>query len=141
MLTVVAIALIAILVAIALVHVYWAFGGRYARVAAIPEVRGGPAFDPGPLSTLLVALALLACAALVGAAAGFIKTTVDPVVLQRMCYAVSALFLLRAIGDFRLVGYFKTVRGSRFAWLDSVLYSPLCLLMAIGLFLVGWTAA
>ena len=141
MLTVLAIALIAILVAIALVHVYWAFGGRYARISAIPEVRGGPAFNPGPISMLLVAVALFACAALVGAAAGFIKTTVDAVVLQRMCYAVSALFLLRAIGDFRLVGYFKTVRGSRFAWLDSVLYSPLCLLMAIGLFLVGWGAA
>jgi len=37
---------------------------------------------------------------------------------------VAVVFLDRAIGDFRYVG-FKQVRGSRFARLDTILFSPL----------------
>jgi len=61
-------------------------------------------------------------------------------VIQWGCFGLALLLLLRAIGDFRLVGFFKTVRGSRFAWLDSALYSPLCLALALGVFLVAWKA-
>lgn len=34
--------------------------------------------------------------------------------------------LARAVGDFRLVGFFKKVKGSEFALMDTLLYSPLC---------------
>ncbi|WP_423856182.1 DUF3995 domain-containing protein [Acidithiobacillus ferrianus] len=43
------------------------------------------------------------------------------------------------MGDFRLVGFFKTVTGTRFARLDSTVFSPLCLAMAIGIFVIGCT--
>ena len=87
MLTVIAVSLIAIFAFLATVHVYWAFGGRFAKVAAIPEVRGAPSFVPGRMATLLVACCLFACAALIGAAAGFIDAPFPangyPVVLLR----------------------------------------------------------
>jgi catechol 2,3-dioxygenase-like lactoylglutathione lyase family enzyme len=41
------------------------------------------------------------------------------------------VFLLRAVGDFRLVGFFKRVRGTPFARWDTRLFSPLC--VALGL--------
>ena len=141
MLAVLAVALIAIFSLLALVHVYWAFGGRVAKVAAIPELRGTPSFVPGRMATLLVACALFACAALLGAAAGFIDVPVEGVVIRWGCFGLALLLLLRAIGDFRLVGFFKTVRGSRFAWLDSALYSPLCLALAAGVSFIGWNSA
>ena len=140
MLTVLATLLIAVFVFLATVHVYWAFGGRFARVSAIPELRGAPSFVPGRLATLLVACALFACAGLVGVASGFIDAPVPAVAIQWSCFGLALLLLLRAIGDFRLVGFFKTVRGSRFAWLDSALYSPLCLALALGVLLVSWKA-
>lgn len=140
MLTFLAVALITIFAVLASVHVYWAFGGQFAKVAAIPELRGAPSFVPGRMVTLLVACALLACAALVGAATGFLDAPVPATTLQWACFGLALLLLLRAIGDFRLVGFFKTVRGSRFAWLDSSLYSPLCLALALGVFVVGWKA-
>jgi hypothetical protein len=87
---------------------------------------------------MFVACVLFACAALVGAATGFIDVPVSAVVIQWGCFGLALLLLLRAIGDFRLVGFFKTVRGSRFAWLDSALYSPLCLALAFGVFLLAW---
>ncbi len=123
MLGMLAIGLIAIFAFLASVHVYWAFGGRFAKVAAIPELRGAPSFVPGRMSTLLVACCLFACAALVGAASGFLDAPLPAITLQWACFGLALLLLMRAIGDFRLIGFFKTVRGSRFAWLDSSLYS------------------
>jgi len=137
MFAVLAVALIAIFSLLALVHVYWAFGGRVGKVAAIPELRGTPSFVPGRTATLLVACGLFACVALVGAAAGLIDVPVEAVVIRWGCFGLALLLLLRAIGDFRLVGFFKTVRGSRFAWLDSALYSPLCFALAAGVSLVA----
>ena len=54
------------------------------------------------------------------------------VVLAWLSYALALGLLARAIGEFKYVGFFKRVRGSRFAQLDSLLYSPLCLLLAAG---------
>ena len=138
MLIVLAIVLIAIFAFLASVHVYWAFGGRFAKMAAVPQLRGSPSFVPGRMATLLVACCLFACAALIGAATGFIAAPVPAIVIRWGCYGLALLLLLRAIGDFRLVGFFKTVRGSRFAWLDSALYSPLCLALALGVFFLAW---
>jgi hypothetical protein len=38
---------------------------------------------------------------------------------------------LRAIGDFRYVGFFKRIRDSKFARLDTLAYSPLCAALAV----------
>ena len=141
MFAVLAATLIAIFSFLASIHVYWAFGGRFARVAAIPELRGTPSFVPGRMATLLVACALFACAALVGVAAGFIEVPIRTNVIRWGCFGLALLLFLRAIGDFRLVGFFKTVHGSRFAWLDSALYSPLCLSLAAGVAIVAWNTA
>jgi hypothetical protein len=48
------------------------------------------------------------------------------------------LLFLRAIGDFHLIGFFKRVRGTRFASLDTAVYSPLCLALALGVFVVAY---
>ena len=48
-----------ILTAVALLHVYWALGGKTARTAAVPESAGRPAFSPTPGTTLAVAAGLL----------------------------------------------------------------------------------
>jgi len=117
---------------LSLLHVHWAFGGRVAWTAVIPEVGGRPAFMPGTGVTLLVAAALATCAGLVAAAADLLATPVPPVVLRVAMYALALVLLLRAIGDFRLVGFTKRVRATRFARLDTLLYSPLCLALAAG---------
>ena len=141
MLAILAVTLIAVFSFLASIHVYWAFGGRFAKIAAIPELRGTPSFVPGRMATLLVACALFACAVLIGAAAGFIEVPISTIAIRWGCIGLVLLLLLRAIGDFRLVGFFKTVRGSRFAWLDSALYSPLCLILAAGVSFVAWNSA
>ena len=62
--------------------------------------------------------------------AGFISTGLPRDVLAWLCYALALGLIARAIGEFKYVGFFKKVRGSEFARTDTLLYSPLCLMMA-----------
>ena len=119
-------------------HVYWALGGRGSFAAAIPEVSGRRALTPGPFMTLGVALALLLAALIVATRVGLWNAPPLPTLLARWgTWTVAAVFLARAIGDFRLFGFAKRVRGTRFARWDTRLYSPLC--AALGLAML-WIA-
>jgi len=132
-----AIAIVAVFVVLALAHVYWAFGGRITWLAVVPEVKGRPAFTPSALATFVVAGALFACAGLIAATAGVLVVPVSPSVLTWLTFALALVLLLRAVGDFRLVGFFKRVRGTNFARLDTAVYSPLCLALSLGVFIVA----
>lgn len=46
-------------------------------------------------------------------------------------WAIAILFGLRAIGEFRYIGFFKKFKDSKFAEYDTKYYSPLCLIIAI----------
>ncbi len=122
---------VTILVLIAATHIYWAMGGRSGKAVAVPERNGLPAFKPGALATLGVAVALLIAAAIVAIQAGFIfQGKFQPYVFI-LSVALALVFLARAVGDFRYVGFFKRVVGSRFARLDTWVFSPLCVLLAL----------
>jgi hypothetical protein len=58
-----------------------------------------------------------------------------------MSYALALGLLARAMGDFNYVGFFKRVRGTRFARMDTLLYSPLCLALAVGVAAVTFYSA
>lgn len=130
-------AVVLIFAALSLLHVYWGFGGRLGFLSAVPEIEGRPLFVPTPAQSFAVAVALALAASIVAAAAGWISLPVSDRLLQIGSYGVALVFALRAIGEFRHVGFFKRVRGTRFARMDSWLYSPLCALIAAGAFVVG----
>jgi Protein of unknown function (DUF3995) len=132
-----AVVVVVVFSALSLVHIYWAIGGTAGKLAAVPEVSGHRAFTPSAGGTLVVALGLAFCALLVAATASLIRGPLPAHWLRWLSYVLAAVLLARAIGDFRLVGFFKSVRGTRFARLDSVIYAPLCLLLAIGVFYVA----
>jgi len=133
-------ALIAVFVALSLVHVYWLVGGEVGRLAAIPEIDGTPVFQPSTLSTFVVAMGLAMCTLLIAATAGILTLPLSHAVLAWLTRALAVVLLIRAIGDFRLVGFFKRIRDSRFARLDTVVYSPLCLALVVRSAIVGFAA-
>jgi len=106
----------------------WSITRGGGLAAAVPRVEGKPLFVPSMRATVAVGLALPVCAALVAATAGVLHVGISQRLLSWTCLALG--LLARAIGEFRYVGFFKRVRGSRFARLDPLLYSPLCLLLA-----------
>ena len=98
----------------------------------VPEVNGRPAFQPGRLMTAAVAVALAMAALTVLLCARVVVTELPVWLTTWATVALGTLFLLRAVGEFRLVGFFKSVRGSRFARWDTWLFSPLCLGLGAG---------
>ncbi|MGE0736919.1 MAG: DUF3995 domain-containing protein [Alphaproteobacteria bacterium] len=126
-------AVAAVLLAAALVHVYWALGGRLALIAAVPERDGKPVFRPRARPTAAVAAALGLCAVLALLASGWLALDIPRWLVVMPTWAVAAIFALRAVGDCRYVGFAKRVRGSRFARMDDLLYAPLCALVAAAL--------
>ena len=117
---------------LAALHVYWACGGSLGTGVAVAEIAGRPRFVPSRSATLAVAAALSAAAVVVLARADLILGSVPPWASQWAAVVLGAVFVLRSIGDFRVMGFFKSVRGTRFAVWDTWLYSPLCLMLGLG---------
>ena len=112
------------------------------RIDRVRECRGKiksgkPLFVPSIKATVAVGVVLLLFGFLVAGTAGLIEVGLPPQVLSWSSYALALGLLARAVGEFKYVGFFKRVRGSRFARLDTLLYSPLCLLLAVGVALVA----
>jgi hypothetical protein len=118
---------------LAVIHVYWAAGGRRGATAAIPETDGGsPLFRPGPALTLVVAGLLASAGATLLVRVG-VGTTYVPRALGRYgAWGVALVLVARAIGDFNYIGFFKRRRATRFARLDTRCYSPLALALGVG---------
>jgi len=100
--------------------------------AAVPSIGGRPVMAPSRTATLAVAVILVLFAGLVAATAGLVRLAPPPAVLSWLSYGLALGLLARAIGEFKYVGFFKRVRGTRFATLDTFVYAPLCLLLAVG---------
>jgi hypothetical protein len=134
----VAILLSLVFVALALWHFRMALLPGDGMSGAVPVESGKPVFVPSVPATLAVGFVLLVFAGVVAAAAGLVEVGLPKRALSWSCYALALGLLARAIGEFKYVGFFKRVRGSRFARLDTLLYSPLCLLLAAGVaFIAG----
>jgi uncharacterized protein DUF3995 len=110
-------------------HVYWAAGGRRGTAVVIPERDGRPLLSPSRGMTLIVAALLLAGSGCLLARVGVVGRDLSPGLAEWGTRLMAAAFVLRAIGDFRYVGFFKRVGGSRFAVWDTRLFSPLCVLL------------
>ena len=46
-------------------------------------------------------------------------------------WVISSIFILRSIGDFKYIGFFKKLKTSKFGKMDSKLFSPLCLTIGL----------
>lgn len=125
------------LTVIAAIHLYWAVGGTAGKAGAIPSRNGVPVLSPSPLSTSLIGVALLGMAVVVGSTAGLLPPFLPAGLLRGASAVLALVFAVRAIGEFRYVGFCKRVRGSVFAGRDTFLYSPLCLLLAVLIALVA----
>src|SRR5438477_11091542 len=135
--TALAIMVCVIFLVLALWHFRMALAPAGGASGAVPSVDGKPLFVPSTRATVAVGVILASFAALVAVTAGLLPLAFPKVVSVWLSYRVALGLFARAIGEFKYVGFFKRVRGSRFAKLDTRVYSPLCLLLSVGVALVA----
>ena len=131
------IATVGVLCALGVFHVYWAAGGRWGTDATIPKHDGEPLFQPPPAGSLLVATLLFSAGLVVLGRLGVWGPALPPWVFVAGIWTLVTVFLGRVVGDFRWFGVFKRMRGTAFAWWDTWLFVPLCLLLALGCLVVA----
>lgn len=120
---------ISILLLIAFMHFYWTFGGKFLLDTALPTKDGVKLFNPSKTVTFAVGILILGFAFVV------YELTQERVkgIYVYLGWAISAIFALRAIGDFNMVGFFKKIKETPFAIYDSRYFSPLCLYLSISI--------
>lgn len=111
-------------------HFYWLFGGIWGLEKVIPTKANEPSTLSIPkFATLVVALVLILFGLIYLLKSG-VTTIQVPSWATYVYWFIPSIFILRAIGEFKYVGFFKKIKKSEFAKADSKVFSPLC--MGIG---------
>ena len=130
----VAISLGAVFALLSAFHIIGAFG--VWDLPILPVMPDRPPDMPLPQAPssayLFVAVALALAALVVLACADLLLTSVWPKLSTVACFLLGVIFILRAIGEFQMLGFFKSIRGTDFAFWDTWLYTPLCLTLGVG---------
>jgi Protein of unknown function (DUF3995) len=131
-----------IFLALSGLHIYWGFSSLFGKKdinmsAVVPEINGKAAFKPSTFATFIVAIWLLGFAKL----SGFnlipsISFQYFSSIIPWGNLAIAIIFLVRAVGDFKMVGFFKKIKNTKFAKNDTKYYSPLCILISICAFII-----
>lgn len=87
--------------------------------------------NPTSMHCFVVAIGLLAFAIFTLIKVQLISFDLPPLMVNNGLLVISAIFILRAIGEHKYVGFFKKVRQTPFGRLDTRYYSPLCLAIGI----------
>ncbi len=117
---------------LALFHLYWAVGGQFGYNNVLPtNEEGAVLLKPTTIDGIIVGIGLL----LLGLFYVFSLNTPNGrfLILVRNIglWVIPIIFALRAIGDFKYVGFFKQIKSTEFANLDTMFYSPLCIIIAL----------
>jgi hypothetical protein len=135
MTTLIAITLILIFLFLSGIHIYWGFGGQWGNDAVIPTKDNNvKVMVPGIIATFIVALGLLGFGAVVfiNIVESDLKIPFRLDIFRKYgLWVIASIFILRAIGEFNYVGFFKKYKKTKFGQNDTKYYSPLCLIIGI----------
>ncbi len=132
MTTLISIFLFLIFLFLSSIHIYWCLGGNWGKDAAIPTTDiHNKVISPGRLSTFIIALVLLVAGIFILNKAKFLNIPTSPFLNKYGLLIIAAIFFLRAIGEFKYVGFFKKITHTKFGRNDTKYYSPLCLAIGI----------
>ena len=122
-----------IFVLLSLLHFYWLLGGKWGINSVVPskEKSADKLFKPSAFSTIVVAVGLLAFGLIELGNTGIFSDWMAVKYFRWGNLLIAFIFLVRAIGDFKYIGFFKKVKGTLFAKNDSRYFAPLCLFISI----------
>jgi len=117
-------------------HFYWFLGGVWAIEKVIPSKENVASTLTIPkFATLIVGLVLVLFGLMYLIKSEFTNVPIPipiPIWVTNYGYwVIPSIFILRAIGEFNYVGFFKKQNNTEFAKADSKLFTPLCLAIGI----------
>lgn len=115
------------------IHLYWAVGGKWGIQSVLPTTPEEKiVLQPRWVDSVVVGVVLAIMGILFAVKSGLFELHFLPNwLLAYGLYVVSGIFLLRAMGDFKYVGFFKQIKTTKFGKNDTKYYSPLCLFLGI----------
>ncbi len=131
--TIIVTVLFLIFLFISAIHFYWAFGGKWGSDAVLPtkDDNNTKVLNPTILPTLIVAFGLLGFGLFILVMSGLITFNKTHWLSKYGLWIIASIFTLRAIGDFKYVGFFKKIKQTKFGKNDTKYFSPLCLTIGI----------
>ena len=130
--TILSIILLTFFTSLGFIHFYWLFGGKWGLEKVIPtkDNQTGTLSIP-KFATLIVALVLLLFGLIYLVKSRLINVHIPNLATKYGYWIIPSIFILRAIGDFKYVGFFKKIKDTEFAKADSKWFVPLCLTIGI----------
>ncbi|WP_125719726.1 DUF3995 domain-containing protein [Flavobacterium ustbae] len=134
---IIALVLFSIFLFLSLVHFYWAFGGKCGTQGVYPTLDAQtPSKNPGIIPTLIVAIGLLAFAFFYLIRVKIILFKLPFWIEKYGLWILMSIFILRSIGDFKYLGFFKRIKKTNFGQNDTKYFVPLCLIISVMTFLI-----
>ena len=117
---------------LAVIHFYWAFGGQWGFDYAIPtNEQGVQVLNPKTIESIIVGLALLLFGIFYLLTLDFLKYSFPDRLQNIAFWTIPIIFTLRTIGDFKYIGFFKQIKTTEFANLDTLFYLPLSVTISL----------
>ena len=117
---------------LSIIHFYWSLGGKWGFEIAIPSNEQGiKILKPSTIDCIVIGSLLLLFGFVYHFSQKSLKNKLLDSTRKLLLWIIPIIFLIRSIGDFRFVGFFKQVTATEFASLDTTFYSPLCLIIAV----------
>jgi len=126
---------------LALLHLYWVVGGKWALEGAMPddfvstyyERRGAMA-----VATFVVFAGLLGFATTIFFNYSTGGLEIPASLIRKTTVVIGLIFLARAIGDLNYCGFFRQKTEGLFAERDKAIYTPLCLYLGLSTLLLAF---
>jgi hypothetical protein len=114
------------------IHFWWVLGGTYGFKSSIPAHENGDmVFIPKKIESAIVGVGLSAMGFFYILKSHLLDINTPHWLLTYGGLIIPSIFILRAMGEFKYVGFFKKIRSTQFGQADTRFFSPLCLVMGI----------
>jgi len=114
------------------IHFNWVFGGEFGFAEALPTKENGERIlNPRKFDSAIVGIGLSAFGFFYLLGPGIVDFDLPEWLVKYAGWIIPSIFILRAIGNFKYVGFFKKIKSTSFGKWDTKLFSPLCLIIAI----------
>ena len=121
-----------ILIGLGAFHLYWAMGGEFGFSESLPTNENGErVLNPKKIHSAIVGIGLIIFGIFYILKSSLMALILPVWIMKYVGWIIPGIFLLRAVGEFKYVGFFKSVKNTEFGKLDSKFFTPLCLMIGI----------